>query len=76
MIEPKHELPNVRHTDLVNIRRGSIYYLPASTIAADLTLVWCIDGLHLEFPFAGARILRDIFTREGLDLGWQHTATP
>jgi hypothetical protein len=28
-----------------------------------------IDKLHLEHPFAGARMLRDMLRREGLDVG-------
>ena len=34
-----------------------------------------IDELHLERPFAGARMLRDFLNREGVAIGRQHVAT-
>jgi putative transposase len=75
MIDPKHELPITRQAELVNISRGSVYYLPVPTSAADLALMRRMDELHLEFPFAGARMLRDMLMREGHGIGRKHTAT-
>jgi putative transposase len=34
-----------------------------------------IDELHLERPFAGARMLRDFLGREGIAVGRRHVAT-
>jgi putative transposase len=34
-----------------------------------------IDELHLERPFAGARMLRDFLNREGVAIGRRHVAT-
>ena len=34
-----------------------------------------IDELHLEYPFAGARMLRDFLTREGVRIGRKHVST-
>ena len=34
-----------------------------------------IDELHLERPFAGARMLRDFLGREGIAVGRPHVAT-
>jgi putative transposase len=34
-----------------------------------------IDELHLEFPFAGSRMLRDLLRQEGVKIGRQHVAT-
>ena len=34
-----------------------------------------IDELHLERPFAGARMLRDFLGHEGLAVGRRHVAT-
>ena len=34
-----------------------------------------IDELHLEFPFAGSRMLRDLLRQEGIEIGRQHVAT-
>ena len=34
-----------------------------------------IDELHLEFPFAGSRMLRALLRQEGIEIGRQHVAT-
>lgn len=34
-----------------------------------------IDELHLELPFAGSRMLRDLLRQEGIGIGRQHVAT-
>ena len=34
-----------------------------------------IDALHLDYPFAGARMLRDLLRREGQAIGRRHVAT-
>jgi putative transposase len=34
-----------------------------------------VDELHLEHPFAGARMLRDLLRREGVAVGRRHVAT-
>jgi putative transposase len=31
-----------------------------------------IDELHLEYPFAGSRMLRDFLNREGVEAGRRH----
>jgi putative transposase len=54
---------------------GSIYYLPKPVSAADLAIMRRIDELHLEFPFAGSRMLRDLLRQEGDEIGRQHVAT-
>jgi hypothetical protein len=41
----------------------SVYYRPRPTPPADLALMRRIDALHLEHPFAGARMLRDMTAR-------------
>jgi putative transposase len=43
--------------------------------AADLALMRRIDELHLEFPFAGSRLLRDLLTAEGSKIGRRHVTT-
>jgi putative transposase len=75
MIDPEHKLPITRQAELVNISRGSVYYLPVPTSAADLALMRRIDELHLEYPFAGARMLRDMLQREGHAVGRKHVST-
>lgn len=34
-----------------------------------------IDELHLEYPFAGSRMLRDMLNREGINVGRKHVST-
>jgi putative transposase len=75
MIDRTHELPLTRQAELVGISRSSVYYLPTPVSAADLALMRRIDELHLEHPYAGARMLRDMFRREGMRVGRKHIAT-
>ena len=75
MIDRNHELALTRQAELAGISRGSVYYLPRPVSAADLALMRRIDALHLEHPYAGARMLRDMLRREGLTVGRKHIAT-
>ena len=75
MIERSHSLPLARQARELGISRGSIYYLPKPVSAADLAIMRRIDELHLEFPFAGSRMLRDLLRQEGVRIGRQHVAT-
>ena len=34
-----------------------------------------INELHLDYPFAGSRMLRDLLNREGVEIGRRHVAT-
>ena len=75
MIEPSHDLPVSRQAELLDISRSNVYYVPRSTSAADLALMRRIDELHLSFPFAGARMLRDMLKLEGFEIGRKHVRT-
>jgi putative transposase len=75
MIEPSHDLPVVRQAKLLSISRGSVYYKPRAVPAADLAIMRRIDELHLEHPFAGSRMLRDLLVGEGVVVGRRHVAT-
>jgi putative transposase len=75
MIDRNHELPITRQAELVGISRGNVYYLPRPVSEADQRLMRRIDELHLEHPFAGARMLRDMLNREGFSVGRKHVAT-
>jgi len=75
MIDRDHELPIKRQAELVGISRGNVYYLPRPVSEADQRLMRRIDELHLEHPFAGARMLRDMLNREGFAVGRKHVAT-
>ena len=75
MIDRAHALPIKRPAEPVGISRGSVYYLPRPVSATDEALMRRIDRLHLDYPFAGARMLRDMLQREGFAVGRKHVAT-
>jgi putative transposase len=75
MIDRSHDLPITRQAKVLNVSRGSVYYRPRPASAADLALMRRIDELHLEFPFAGSRMLRDLLAAEGFQTGRRHVAT-
>jgi putative transposase len=75
MIDIAHDLPIIRQAELLNISRSSVYYRPSPISAADLTIMRWIDELHLEHPFMGARMLRDMLNRKGISIGRRHVAT-
>jgi putative transposase len=75
MINREHKLSVVRQCVLLGLARSGIYYQPRPVSAEDLALMRRIDELHLEHPFAGARMLRDILRDEGDLVGRKHVAT-
>jgi hypothetical protein len=70
-----HALPITRQARALNVSQGSVYYRPRPASASDLALMRRIDELHLDFPFAGSRMLRDPLTAEGFQTGRRHGAT-
>ena len=75
MIDRKHPFPLTRQAKTLGISRGSVYYLPRPGSNADEALMRRIDRLHLEFPFAGARMLRDLLNQDGFQVGRKHVGT-
>ena len=75
MIDREHVLSITRQARLLDISRGSVYYLPRPVSDADLALMRRIDELHLEHPFMGARMLRRMLRREGSTVGRRHVGT-
>nr|WP_224011286.1 IS3 family transposase [Cupriavidus pinatubonensis] len=75
MIDRDHPLPVSRQAKLVGIARSSAYYQPRPVSDADLKLMRRIDELHLEHPFAGARMLGRLLRREGIPVGRRHVRT-
>ena len=75
MIDRSHGLPLSGQAKALGISRGSVYYLARPTPDADLVLMRRIDELHLEHPFAGSRMLRDMLKAEGREIGRRHVAT-
>jgi putative transposase len=70
-----HALPISKQAAALNISRGSVYYQPQPASAADLAIMRCMDELHLGFPFAGRRMLRDLLNAEGVEISRRHVAT-
>ena len=78
MIDRDHKLPLARQAKAVGISRGSIYYAPhrpRPVGEAGLGLMRRIDEMHLEYPFAGSRMMRGLLRQEGLSSGRRHIAT-
>ena len=75
MIDKAHDLPVVRQVQLLELSRSSVYYQARPTSENDLKLMRRIDELHLEHPFAGARMLRDMLKLEGHEIGRKHVGT-
>ena len=69
MIDREHELSLTRQAELLALSRSSLYYRPVPVSDADLLLMRRIDELHLELPFAGSRLLRDLLQGEGHAIG-------
>ena len=75
MIDRGHALSVTKQAAVVGIARSTVYYLPRPVSAADLALMRRIDELHLEFPFAGSRMLRRLLAVEGSKVGRRHVKT-
>jgi putative transposase len=75
MIDRDHELPLTHQARLLNISRGTVYYQAQECSPEDHKLMRRIDELHLEYPFAGSRMLRDMLRSEGLVAGRRHVRT-
>ena len=75
MIDRSHELPITRQANVLNISRGSVYYQPRPVSAGTLAIMRRIDELHLDYPFAGSRMLRGMLGREGVGIGRQRVAS-
>ena len=75
MIDRTHGLSLTQQADALDISRGSLYYVPEIISTEDLALMRRMDELHLDFPFAGSRMLRDLLAAEGSAVGRRHVTT-
>jgi hypothetical protein len=75
MIDREHNLPLARQSALLRLSRSTLYYEPRPVPAADLAIMRRIDALHLDYPFAGSRMLRDLLRGEAVVIGREHVAT-
>ena len=76
MIDREHDLSITKQAEALNISRGSVYYLPRPVSASDLEVMRRLDRLHLQFPFAGSRMLRGLLAAEGCKIGRCRTIQP
>lgn len=74
MIDRTHALPVTRQCRVLELARSTAYYVPRPVSAEDLALMRRIDELHLDYPFAGSRMLRDLLKREGHAVGRRRVA--
>jgi putative transposase len=75
MIDRNHALSITKQAEAAGLARSTVYYLPRPVPAADLALMRQLDELHLEFPFAGARMLRGLLAARGSQTGRRHVKT-
>jgi putative transposase len=75
MIDREHELPITRQVKALGLARSSVYYLPRPVPLTDLALMRQIDKLHLEYPFAGSRMLQGLLAADGHQAGRLHVST-
>jgi putative transposase len=75
MIDRTHDLPLVRQATLLQLSRSSLYYKPQPVPEAELAIMRRIDALHLDYPFAGSRMLRDLLRGEGVIIGREMVRT-
>mgnify|MGYP001201320827 FL=1 len=69
MIDRTHNLSIVRQCEILELARSTAYYTPKPVSPEDLALMRRMDELHLEYPFAGSRMLRDLLRNEGQPVG-------
>lgn len=75
MIDRGHKLSVAQQAKELGISRGSVYYRARPASEADLSLMRRIDELHLEYPFAGSRMLKGLLNAEGHDVGRRRVVT-
>src|SRR6266481_7741874 len=75
MVDREHDLSITKQAEILKISRGSVYYLPRPVSSADLEIMRQLDRLHLEYPFAGSRILRGLLALQGCKIGRRHVKT-
>jgi putative transposase len=69
MIDRGHELSLGRQAELLGLSRSTLYYEPRPVPAAELAIMRRMDELHLDYPVAGSRMLRDLLRGEDVVIG-------
>jgi putative transposase len=68
-VNREHDLTVGRQAELLQLSRSSLYYKPRAVSPTILALMRRIDELHLNYPFAGSRMLRDMLRADGIMVG-------
>ena len=69
MIDREHDLPLLRQAAALGLSRSSVYSKPRPVSASDLAIMRRVDELHLDYPFAGSRMLCGLLRGEGIAIG-------
>lgn len=75
MIDRRHDLSVARQAQVLNLARSTVYYQPRPVSAGTLAMMRRLDELHLDYPFAGARMLTLLLQREGVAIGRRRVST-
>ena len=76
MIDRTHKLPlTTQQCRILQMARSTAYYQRALPSPKGLVLMRRIGELHLNHPFAGARMLPRMLKREGSPVGRRHVST-
>ncbi len=75
MIDRDPTLPVVRQAKVLKLACSTVYNKPRPVWAEDLALMRRLDELHVDYPFAEARMLRSLLWREGVSVGRRHVTT-
>jgi putative transposase len=74
VINRDHDLPLTRQAQILGLSRSSLYYAAVPISDADLKVMRRIDHLHTDYPFMGARMLRDRLKPLGFSVARRHVA--
>lgn len=75
MINPIHKLSIQKQARALAVSRSSVYYRPRLLSEDELRLRRIVDELHLNYPFAGSRMLRDLLAQRSIAVGRRHLRT-
>jgi putative transposase len=75
MINREHSLPIAKQCNALKLPRSTAYYKPSLPPKKDVTIMGRIDKLHMDYPFAGSRMLRDMLKLEDYKIGRRHVRT-
>lgn len=69
MINRNSQISISQQAQLLGFSRGMVYYTPKPISQTQLDLMNAIDRLHMDYPFMGARMLRNQVNRLGFSTG-------